>query len=397
MESLFVGVDVSKDYFCASGLDVQGNVLFSLTATADKSGFTAMMNALSSHSVNLAEVMVAMESSGCYHLNLFSFLTSENIKVVVVNPLLIANYGKLSLRKTKTDKKDALVIARYLLSHRDTIVRSSVSQSYRDLRDVAREREFTGKMIAAIKNDMKRMLQSTFPELEKLVNVFSDTMLHVLKTFPSARLIARSSEKEFRQAFIHPDKRMRLVVKPEKIRDVALNSVASPSPAKEMLLPGKVETLLHLQQRLDELTTMMVRLCKAMAEEDLRIITSIAGINTKTAAPFLAELGDRTNYASYKKVIAFMGIDPSIHQSGKFQGTSKISKRGNRHLRRIIYLMTFCAIRMEGPFKRYFTKRKKEGLPFRKALLATAHKLVRVIFAMLQKRTYFVADQIPVA
>jgi len=114
MESLFVGVDVSKDYFCASGLDVQGNVLFSLTATADKSGFTAMMNALSSHSVNLAEVMVAMESSGCYHLNLFSFLTSENIKVVVVNPLLIANYGKLSLRKTKTDKKDALVIARYL-------------------------------------------------------------------------------------------------------------------------------------------------------------------------------------------------------------------------------------------------------------------------------------------
>ena len=232
MESLFVGVDVSKDYFCASGLDVQGNVLFSLTATADKSGFTAMMNALSSHSVNLAEVMVAMESSGCYHLNLFSFLTSENIKVVVVNPLLIANYGKLSLRKTKTDKKDALVIARYLLSHRDTIVRSSVSQSYRDLRDVAREREFTGKMIAAIKNDMKRMLQSTFPELEKLVNVFSDTMLHFLKIFPSARQIAAADEKDLRQAFIHPDKRMRIVVKPEEIKEAALNSVASISPAK---------------------------------------------------------------------------------------------------------------------------------------------------------------------
>jgi transposase len=315
----------------------------------------------------------------------------------VVNPLVIANYSKLSLRKTKTDRKDALVIATYLFLHREKILQCSVSQGYQDLRDVAREREFTGKMIASMKNDIKRMLQATFPELERLVNVFSDTMLHVLKTLPSARLVAEATEKDLRQAFIHPDKRMRLVVKPEKIRDAALNSVASPSPAKEMLLPGKVETLLHLQQRLDELTTMMVRLCKAMAEEDLRIITSIAGINTKTAAPFLAELGDRKNYASYKKVIAFMGIDPSIHQSGKFQGTSKISKRGNRHLRRIIYLMTFCAIRMEGPFKRYFTKRKKEGLPFRKALLATAHKLVRVIFAMLQKRTYFVADQIPVA
>jgi hypothetical protein len=41
---------------------------------------------------------------------------------------------------------------------------------------VAREREFTGKMIVGIKNDIKRMLPSTFPEVEKLVNVFSDTI-----------------------------------------------------------------------------------------------------------------------------------------------------------------------------------------------------------------------------
>ncbi len=394
MQTLFVGIDVSKDYFCASGLDGQGNVAFSLTAAADKTGFTEILHAISSHCSTLDEVMVAMESSGCYHLNLFSFLSSRGIKTVVVNPLVIANYGKLSLRKTKTDRKDALVIATYLFLHRERILQCSVSQGYQDLRDVAREREFTGKMIASMKNDIKRMLQATFPELERLVNVFSDSMLHFLQAFPSARLVANASEKDVRQVFIHPDKRMRLVMKPEKIKEAALNSVASSSLAKEMMLPGKVETLLHLQQRLDELTTMMVRLCKAMAEEDLRIITSIAGINTKTAAPFLAELGDRSNYTSYKKVIAFMGIDPSIHQSGKFQGTSRISKRGNRHLRRVIYLMTFCAIRMEGPFKRYFTKRKNEGLPFRKALLATAHKLVRVIFAMLQKRTYFMADQI---
>jgi transposase len=185
---------------------------------------------------------------------------------------------------------------------------------------------------------------------------------------------------------------MRLVVRPEKIREAALDSVATHSPAKELLLPGKIETLLYLQQRLDELTTLMVRLCKTMAEEDLKIITSIDGINTRTAAPFITELGDWSNYPSYKKLIAFVGIDP-IHQSGNFQGGSRLSKRGNRHLRRIIWLMTFCAIRMEGPFKRYFLRRKSEGLPFKKALFATAHKLLRVIFAMLQKRICFMADQ----
>jgi transposase len=393
MESLFVGIDVSKDYFCVSGLSVGGNVLFSLTAAADRTGFTEMMSTISSHCVRLEEVIVAMESTGCYHLNLFSFLTSHNIRTVVINPLLIANYGKLSLRKTKTDKKDALVIAQYILANRQTISQYSVSSGYQDLRDLAREREFTGKMIAAVKNDIKRMLQATFPELEQMVNVFSDTMLHFLKTYPSARLVVNAGEHDLRQAFIHPDKRMRLMVKPEKIRDAALNSVASISPAKEMILPGKIETLVHLQHRLDDLTTMMVNLCKATAEEDLNIITSISGISTKTAAPFLGELGELSNYKSYKKVIAFAGVDPSIHDSGNFHGNSKLSKRGNRHLRRVIYLMTFCAVRMEGPFKQYFLKRKSEGLPFKKALFATAHKLIRVIFTMLQRRTYFIANQ----
>jgi hypothetical protein len=50
------------------------------------------------------------------------------------------------------------------------------SQGHQDLRDAAGEREFTGKMIAGIKNDIQRMLPSTFPEAEKPVNVFSDTI-----------------------------------------------------------------------------------------------------------------------------------------------------------------------------------------------------------------------------
>jgi transposase len=104
-------------------------------------------------------------------------------------------------------------------------------------------------------------------------------------------------------------------------------------------------------------------------------------------------MGDWRSFKSYKQLIAFSGLDPSIHQSGTFMGVSRLSKRGNRHLRRLIWLMTFCAIRVEGPFKTYFTRRKMEGLPFKKALFATAHKLVRVIFSMLNHRTCFVAQQ----
>ncbi len=58
-------------------------------------------------------------------------------------------------------------------------------------------------------------------------------------------------------------------------------------------------------------------------------------------------------------------------------------------MREVIYNMTFCVFRYTGAFRDYFFRRKREGLPFRKALLATAHKLVRTIFAMLTHGTLY--------
>jgi len=88
------------------------------------------------------------------------------------------------------------------------------------------------------------------------------------------------------------------------------------------------------------------------------------------------------------------GLDPSVYQSGQYVGLSKISKLRNRHLRRIIWLMTVKVIQFEGYFRRYFEQRIKDGLLYKKAVLATAHKLIRVIFAMLSNKTLFNAKAI---
>ena len=74
---------------------------------------------------------------------------------------------------------------------------------------------------------------------------------------------------------------------------------------------------------------------------------------------------------------------------GQYEGISRISKRGNRHLRRIVFLMTLCVIRSQNVFREYFLRRKEEGLPPKKAILATAHKLLRVLYAMLSSKSCF--------
>lgn len=389
MNRLFVGIDVSKDSFSATGIDPKGNVSFSLSAAMDKSGFSELMKAITSNCKDLSAVMAAMESTGCYHINLFSFLSSKEVNAVVINPLLISNFAKLSLRKTKTDKKDSLTIAQFILIHKDSIEQFSVSQDIRDFRDIARERESISNLIASTKNEIKRILQSTFPELESICNIFTATMLLFLKEFPSARFIRASKAKVVAEALERCGKGRKVSISADEIIRTAKNSIAYVSLAKELILPGKISTLLHLMEQLAQITGILSELCASIAIEELEIITSIDGIGDTTGAAFLAEIGDISNFSSHKSLIAFAGIDPTVFQSGKFQGTSRISKRGNRHLRRIVYLMTIGVIRCNAFFKAYFLKRKQDGLPFRKAVMATAHKLIRVIFAMLSHKSHF--------
>ena len=189
MDRVFVGVDISKDSFSAAGLDGEGKEGFSGCYSMDSEGFCQFLEMVTAHCPDGQKVLVGMESTGCYHINLFSFLTSQGFQAVVINPLLIANFAKRSLRKTKTDTKDARTIARFLMENREELCQLSVSQDLQDLRDLARERESVSHLITATKVEIKRVLRTTFPELESVGDVFTRSMIRFLKEYPSARLV----------------------------------------------------------------------------------------------------------------------------------------------------------------------------------------------------------------
>jgi transposase len=308
MNKLFVGIDASKYSFSATGIDAKSNVSFSLSAAMDKSSFSELMKAISSNCKDLSAVLTGMESTGCYHINLFSFLSGKGANAVVINPLLISNFAKLSLRKTKTDKKDSLTIARFLLVHKDSIEQFSVSQDTKDFRDIARERESICHLIASTKNEIKRILQTTFPELESVCNVFTTTMLLFLKEFPSARFIRATKAKVVAEALEKYGKGRRISISADEIIKVAKNSVASNSLTKEFILQQKISTLLHLMEQLDKLSDILSDLCEAIAIEEMEIITSIDGIGDSTGAAFLAEIGDIANFSSISPLLPMQAL-----------------------------------------------------------------------------------------
>ena len=387
----FVGIDISKDKFDACGITGNETKLFQFSATMDRKGFEKLKGHLGT--ISVSSVLIGMESTASYHVNLFSYLVSEGYRVILINPLLISNYVKMQLRKTKTDKKDAVVIAQFLLANGDTLNQRVTSSLISDLRDLSRQRESLVDEMTSLKIEIKQLLNITFPELEHMVGIFTKSIIRLLQQYPSAFALRDADLNQLSQTLIADSYGHKREEFAKKLIKAAHSSIGINSPTKEIIIKQKIGFFLHLEEDLQEITAMLVEMARKLMEEDINIMTSIKGIGDKTAANFLVEMGgDINQFERSGKIIAMAGLDPAVYQSGKHEGKGRITKRGNRHLRRIIWLMTTSVIQYSDVFKLYYLKRRKEGLPYKMAVLATAHKLVRVIYAMLTNRTTFCAQ-----
>jgi transposase len=390
MGELYVGIDVSKDNSTAQGLNANGEKLFYLEFPMNRKGFSDLMKAIDNNSGDYAEVKVAMESTACYHITLFSYLTSKGVTSFIITPLLISNFVKLSLRKTKTDKKDALAIARFLFLHKDSLEQRPLDTDMTDLRDLSRQRESLLDQMTAVKLDMKRLLNITFPELEKIAVLYTKSMYKFLTKYPSAQVVREANSSDIAELIIPGSMGRNSLEDVQRIKEAAETSIGTASFTKEIIIKQKASVLLQLNEHLKEITSILIEHCQSMMQEDMEILKSIRGIGDKSATNFLVEMGgDISIYENHKKLIAMAGIDPAVYQSGKHEGRGKISKRGNKHLRRVIWLMAEKVVMFNDFFKTYYLKRREDGLPYKKAIMATAHKLIRTIFAMLSNRTLF--------
>jgi len=302
--------------------------------------------------------------------------------------LLVNKFWTTTLRKTKTDRVDAKAIATMLYHIHKQLPDNSILPE--DFRDIARERERITQKIATVKNDIEKHLVVLFPELERIVNIYNTSILRLLSEFPSAYAIKNASIEKINKALCIDKAGRPVNVSAQKIKSLAKDSIAHCWPVREMILVQKIKELFFLEEQIEFFTNMLRKFCQeACLCQDIEILKSIKGIGDITAMHFLAEVGDIERFNSPKKLIAYCGIDPTVYESGRFKGKSKISKRGNRHLRRIVWLMTTGVVMHNEYFKEYFKKRRTEGLAFKKAILTTAHKLLRTIWAMLTKKQPF--------
>lgn len=104
----YVGIDVSKLSFDVAISKGENNYCH-YKLSNDEKGFSNLLKLL----VKEENVCLVMEASGPYYLRLATYLSEKDIAVCVVNPLVIRRFCQMRMSRTKTDKKDAIMIAEY--------------------------------------------------------------------------------------------------------------------------------------------------------------------------------------------------------------------------------------------------------------------------------------------
>lgn len=387
---LFVGIDIAKHKHDISILDDSGEILKShMRIQNNRDGFMTLHQSLKKLSQTFnEEIMLAMEDTGIYSMNLLQFLQSKHYMVHTYNPLLIKEFAKAnSLRKTKTDQKDALTIAYRCFLDRKAAP-PKVDPVMASLKHLTRHRSRIGKMQAGLKIQYTRLLDLTFPELSVCLSASSMHLKYVyamLSAYPSVTQLADAHLTRLISILKQASKGRVGKARALEIRDLARTSIGAVSDSLSFELKHLIQAIQFYEQLIQETNQ---KIQSIMTDIQSPILT-IPGISHRLGSIILAEVRAIEHFQSPAQLLAFCGLEPSVHQSGAFSGQGKMVKRGSPTLRWAI-LQAARLIAMRSPvFKIYLRKKLEEGKHYNVAISHVAKKLVRVLFYLLKSNQTF--------
>ncbi|MEM7787613.1 MAG: IS110 family transposase [Bacteroidota bacterium] len=174
----------------------------------------------------------------------------------------------------------------------------------------------------------------------------------------------------------------------ERTRERNRLSALRASAAHSRAVAGDIEVnLRHLERRIERMVARAVALIEDHAglAEAYDHLTSIKGVATKSAVALLPELLVLPPTLSPKQWVAHAGLDPRDHESGtSVRRRARISKVGNAHIRRALYMPALVASRSEPRVKAYYEELRARGKPARVAHVAVMRKLLHAVHGMLR-------------
>src|SRR5699024_10181964 len=395
-QTLIIGVDIAKRKHVARAVDDRGRDLVKrLVFTNLLQGFSNLIEWAESLSDEheRPNIIIGMEPTGHYWLNLAYHLKAQGIHVVVANPMKVKRSKEMDDDSpTKNDTKDAKVIAQIIRDGRyhEPILPEDV---YAELREGMKLYDMIQEDMASIKAQMHNALDRYFPEF---LNVFKDwtgkTALHLLESGYLPEDIRKASEEDLLLEVKRAAKRGVGIKRIQDLKQAAENSVGLTVGLRmgRQEMRYLIDQYKALEERLIALEAQLEELVLHIPGADQMI--AIKGVSAITVAGFFAEVGDLSNYRDPRQIIKLAGLNLKMNQSGLFKGQTTITKRGRKRLRSLLYQVARpLSLHNEG-FKQlhqYYRNRSSNPLTGKQSFIALSRKLIKIFYLLGTRKCTF--------
>lgn len=392
-KTLIVGIDVGSETHYARAFDWR-NYEYSkkpLEFSNTEAGFQIfkawMEDIADKHGKDV--VLPGMEPTGHYWFALGKFLQDNGMKPVHVNPHHVKKSKELDDNNpNKNDRKDPKTIAALVNEGRFSYPYIPTG-IYAEIRSLSNLRFQAQEEITRIKNRIARWFSIYFPEYKDVyrdLKAVSGRM--VLKAAPLPEDIVELGMEGVNQIWRDAKLRGAGMKRAKTLVSAAEHSVGSkeaPEAARmelknllndmEVYVSRQEGLLLNIEEKLKEIPY-------------IDELMGIKGIGLVTVSGFIAEVGDIGRFDNPKQLQKLAGLAIVADSSGKHSGESRISYRGRKRLRYVLYEAAISVIGKNAEFREiheYYRTREKNPLKKMQSVIAVACKILRVFYAILTK------------
>lgn len=404
INNFVVGIDVSSKFSVITILMPGGETYGKkFNITNDLKGFTKLLTTLKEIEKEfLKRPEIFMESTGIYHLPIFNYFNKNNYRCYIINPIHTKNFAKQSIRKVKTDKIDSLRIAQLAQSPMFSI-NSVFDENTFLLKKLCREYDSLVSNASHYKKKVNSLLNLVFPKFNEIFSdPFSAVPLAILYNYPTYIEFLSASKSDVINLITSTvnhstewaEKRYNMLLnlaKEAELMKLEVDYLGTEMICFIDLLKAFKSAISKLKEKILEVYTLIPDF-----KTNVDLLCSHPEVGQLSAISILAEIGDIKNFSSAKKLVAFLGVDTSVSQSGSFTSThNKLTKRGSNLARKILYNLAIASIKTlrngapANPVLLAYYKKLTQSKPKKVGICAVMHKLINHFFAILRDKKTF--------
>jgi transposase len=377
---VFVGVDVGKAQHHAVALDADGSVVLDRSLPQDEANLVELIGNLQQR----GRVLFVVDQPATVGALPLAVARSMGVDVGYLPGLAMRRIADLHAGEAKTDARDAAIIAQ------------AARTMPHALRTLRRDDEVTAELtmlsgfdedlagqINQVSNRIRGVLTQIHPALERVLGpkLGHPAVLDLVERYPSPRLLRSAGRGRLaaRLRKLAPRIGDRIAEEVWAALDKQ-TVVVTGTDAAAKVLPRLAEQLVVLRRQRDEIAEQVERVVESHPLS--KVLTSMPGTGVRTAARILVEVSGR-DFASAGHLAAYAGLAPVTHRSGSSIRGERRPQRGNRRLKRALYLSAFASLK-DPSSRAYYDRKRAEKKSHQHALMALARRRCDVLHAMMR-------------